>query len=439
MKRLKSTLHGLSRATIASAFWLSTRFLFHVEVHGLAYDPKASRTYYGMSHKRDLDPIVIVPALLFHRGWRALAGDVHFALRDDAFSPGYLARITMRPRWFARFMRLLAIGPALRWLGAQPIQDLYRPAEEWIRELLDLGYDKRVGDILAPAFIEELATVTGASGIGTYKLSRLLDWRYQDVLQHHYGPEIILGPARRVLERRIIGRIKEDLAALDTWLWKGGSLYGSPEGQLSSDGKLSPINAGMHRLMKAAPPDTSLIPIFIIYDFMTLRKLRIFIDLAPPIEHAPGLSSKELDAQLRIGWVQNARFTCTQLASGFLIHASRAGLPSFTLEDLVNDLYHQAVKLSEAGRHVDQRLLKPAVVRKRAADFLKFAARHGLVQHSGNHTWVPTVTETVLQVRLKEVGYDQAPLMYAWNELQEMLTDPLVHTQVTGSVMRDIL
>jgi hypothetical protein len=139
-----------------------------------------------------------------------------------------------------------------------------------------------------------------------------------------------------------------------------------------------------------------------------------------------------------MGWVQNARFTCTQLASGFLIHASRAGLPSFTLEDLVDDLYHQAVKLSEAGRHVDQRLLKPAVVRKRAADFLKFAARHGLVQQSGNHTWVPTVTETVLQVRLKEVGYDQAPLMYAWNELQEMLTDPLVDTQVTGSVMTDI-
>src|SRR5260370_40040109 len=160
MKRLKSTLHGLSRARIAIAFWLSTRLLFHVEVHGLAYDPKASRPYYGMSHKRDLDPIVIVPALLFHRGWRAQAGGGHFALRADAFSPGYLARITMRPRWFARFIRLLAIGPALRWLGAQPIQDLSRPAEEWIRELLDLGYNKRVGDILAPAFIEELATVT---------------------------------------------------------------------------------------------------------------------------------------------------------------------------------------------------------------------------------------------------------------------------------------
>ena len=424
MKRLTSTLHGLGRATVAGAFWLFTRLLFRVEVHRLGYDPKAPRTYYGMCHKRDLDPIVLVPTIVFPRGWRGVAGDVHFALRGDAFSPGYLARITMRPRWFARLIRGLAVGPALRWLGARPIRDLYRPAEEWIRDLLDLGYDKRVGDILVPAFIEELATATGAAGIATYRLSRLLAWRYQDVLQRVYGPEIILGPARRVLERRIVGQIKGDLATLDRWLWDGGSLYSSPEGQLSPDGKLSPVNVAMHRLMEAAPPDTSIIPIFIIYDFMTLQKLPIFVDFAPPIEHAPLLSSKELDAQLRMRWMQNARFTCTQLASGFLIHASRAGLPSFTLEDLVDDLYQQAVRLSEAGRHVDQRLLKPAAVRKRAADFLKYAARHGLVYRSGKRTWVPTVTETVLQVRLKEVGYDQAPLMYAWNELQEMLADP---------------
>ncbi|HKF38628.1 MAG TPA: hypothetical protein VKB35_17160 [Ktedonobacteraceae bacterium] len=424
MKRLTSTLHGLGRATVAGAFWLSTRLLFRVEVHRLGYDPKAPRTYYGMCHKRDLDPIVLVPTIVFPRGWRGVAGDVHFALRGDAFSPGYLARITMRPRWFARLIRGLAVGPALRWLGARPIRDLYRPAEEWIRDLLDLGYDKRVGDILVPAFIEELATATGAAGIATYRLSRLLAWRYQDVLQRVYGPEIILGPARRVLERRIVGQIKGDLATLDRWLWDGGSLYSSPEGQLSPDGKLSPVNVAMHRLMEAAPPDTSIIPIFIIYDFMTLQKLHIFVDFAPPIEYAPRLSSKELDAQLRMRWMQNARFTCTQLASGFLIHASRAGLPSFTLEDLADDLYHQALRLAEAGRHVDQRLLKPAVVRKRAADFLKYAARHGLVHRSGKHTWVPTVTETVLQVRLKEVGYDQAPLMYAWNELQEMLEDP---------------
>jgi len=426
MNRLESTLVALSRATIASAFWVSTRLLFDVKVHGLEYETRASRTYYGMSHKRDLDPIVIVPTVVFHRGWRGLAGDIHFALRSDGFSPGYLARITMQPRWFARLMRELPIGSVLRWLGAHPAHDLTRPAEEWIRELLSSHYDGRVGDLLAPGFIEELATVTGepCKEIEAYQLSHLLDWRYQHELQHFYGPEILVGPARRPLEREVVTRVKKDLSELDAWLWSGGSLYGSPEGQLSPDGRLSPINSGLHRLINAAPPDTMIVPVFIIYDFMTVQKLRIFVDLAPAIARAPEVRPKELDAQIRNAWLQSARFTCTQLASGFLVQASRTGLSSFTLDDLVDDLHCQAVALSKAGRHVDQQLLQPSGARKRATGFLEYATRHGLAGRTGHHLWEPTVTETVIKVRPKEVGFDQAPLMYAWNELQEMLNDP---------------
>jgi hypothetical protein len=424
MNRLESSLVALARTTIASAFWISTRLLFDVEVHGSEYETRATRTYYGMSHKRDLDPIVIVPAIVFKRGWRGLAGDVHFALRSDGFSSGYLARIVMKPRSFARLIRLLNIGSALRWLGAHPIHDLYRPAEEWIRELLNSEYNGRVGDTLAPMFIEELTMVTGkpSNEIEAYQLSDLLDWRFQHALQHFYRPDILAGPVRRPLERRIISEIKEDLSELDAWLLGGGSLYGSPEGRLSPDGRLSPINSGLHRLLEAAPLDTRIIPIFIIYDFVTVQKLRIFVDLAPAIEHAAELSPKELDAQLRKVWLHSARFTCSQLASGFLMQASRAGVSSFTLDDLADDLHHMALTLTEASRHVDQRLLQPHGARKRAAGFLKYAARHGLVRSTGHHIWTPTVTETILNVRPKEVGFDQAPLMYAWNELQEMLS-----------------
>src|SRR5258708_14462584 len=158
---LKRSLRGLSRTTVVSAFWAPYRVLFDVEVHGLDYDPKASRTYYGMCHKRGLDPIVLVPTIVFHRGWRGLAGDVHFALRGDGFSQGYLSRITMHPRWFARIIRPLSIRPALRWLGAQPTNDLIRPAEEWIRDLRRSGDVRSVGDILATTFVEDLATATG--------------------------------------------------------------------------------------------------------------------------------------------------------------------------------------------------------------------------------------------------------------------------------------
>src|SRR5215471_18904668 len=130
MKHLESVPVALARAIIAGAFWVSTSLLFDVKVHGLEFETGTSRTFYSMSHKRDLDPIVIVPRIVFHRGWRGLAGDLHFALRSDGFTPGYLARITMNPRWFAWLIRPLNVGFALRWLGAHPIHDLYRPAEE---------------------------------------------------------------------------------------------------------------------------------------------------------------------------------------------------------------------------------------------------------------------------------------------------------------------
>src|SRR6266568_6799503 len=100
MKQLRSILIALSRAIIASAFWIATWVAYHVEISGLNYDTKAPRTYLAMSHKRDLDPIVLIPTVVFHRGWRGLAGDVHFVLRSDGFSSGYLARLVMNPRLF---------------------------------------------------------------------------------------------------------------------------------------------------------------------------------------------------------------------------------------------------------------------------------------------------------------------------------------------------
>lgn len=423
-------LIAASRAIIAGAFWIATRLSYHVEISGLNYDTGAPRTYLAMSHKRDLDPIVLIPTLVFHRGWRGLAGDVHFALRGDAFAPGYLARIVMHPRWLSFLLRFLSIGPVLLRLGAHPTDSLLRPAEEWIREVLRIEGNEPVGNIFAPFLIKDLAIAVGVpyDRVASSRLSHLLTWRYHHALQHYYGPEILIGSAQRSARRRTVANIKEYLAGLDAWLWSGGTLYGSPEGQLSPDGKLSSINSGLHRILRTAPPDTSIVPIFQVYDFMTTQRQRIFIDLAPAIEHAPQLPPAELDMQLRTAWLCSARFSCTQLASGFLMQASRAGLPSFTMDELAASIHVQATSLAKAGRHVDRQLLQLRGARKRAAGFLAYAVRHQLVRPDTRGAWIPTVTETPIKVRPREVGYDQFPLMYAWNELQDMLSVSSIET-----------
>lgn len=424
LKNLKYVPLAICRAIIASAFWVASRIFHEVEVHGIERDSVTPRTYYGILHKRDLDPIIIIPTVVFHRGWRGLAGDLHFALRSDGFTPGYLGRLVMHPRLLSRALRLLSVGPVLRWLGAHPVQDLLRPAEEWVREALQLDFENSVGSVFTPNFIEELATITGEhkEQIASYHLSKLLGWRYQYALQQYYSAEILALSVRRPLERCMIARIKGSISELNTWVLSGGSLFGSPEGHLSPNGKVSPINSGLHRILRQNSSNMKIVPISIMYDFMTMKRMRIFVDFASPIENASLVPSNELDNRLRQAWLLSARITSTQLASGFLVNAGREGQSSFTLNDVVDNMYHQAIKLAKTGRNVDQYLLKHNQVRKRAKDFLAYAERHGLIRRIEMCTWELTLKETTIQVRPREVGYDQSPLVYAWNELQEILS-----------------
>lgn len=120
MENLQLVPVALCRMIIGGTFWVASRLFYSIEFHGLEYDTGAPRTYLAISHRRDLDPIISLPTLLSHRGWRAWAGDMHFSLRDDAFSPGYLAHLLPSPRWLSHLLHPLSLGPVLRWLGTHP-------------------------------------------------------------------------------------------------------------------------------------------------------------------------------------------------------------------------------------------------------------------------------------------------------------------------------
>ena len=424
MREIASLLLMVCRAVIIGAFWVATRLTNDVTITGSQHDSGQARTYLGMAHKRDLDPLVLLPTLIFRHPWRRLRGKLRFVLRGDAFSRGYLGRLVMQPRWLSRLLRVLAIGRVLRWLGTDSAESLLRPGEEWIRAALQSGGDRPAGEVVAPLLLEALARASGESyeQLASSRLSHLLSWQYHAHLQDFYGAEALTGDMRRSIQQRHVQRIKSELAGQDEWLWHGGSLYGSPEGLLSPDGRLSPINSALHRLMRAAPPNTRVVPVILVYDFMTAQRLRIFVDFAPAIEHAPELSSGELDAALRRGWLQHASFTCTQLASGFLRQASQEGVSSFTADELAKSIYVQANKLASEGRRVDTGLLHLRGARKRAKGYLAYAEQRSLVQQGKQGTYIPTVAEPAMHLRPREVGYELAPLAYACNELEEMLS-----------------
>jgi hypothetical protein len=415
---------ALTRFAVGGLLYAAPRLVYDVEIHGLEHDTGAPRTYLAISHKRDPDSFLPTPSVLWHRGVRAFAGDVHFAMRSDAYEPGFLSRMVMRPRWLSYLLRPISVASVLRVLGIHPLTNLrLRPAEAWVRELLRTEGDVRAGDVLSPEFSRWVAAAVRQrpEQIENHPLSHLLAWRYQEPLQIFWSAAIFSSAPRRRADRRVLDTVKRELADLSSWLWRGESLLGAPEGKLSPDGRLSPITSGLHRLLQGGPPDAQVVPIFMVYDFMTMGRTRVFIDLAPAIARAPALPPRVLDDRLRRAWLGSAHFTRTQLASGFLVETARAGAASFASEDLAKHLGERAAALADAGRHVDPRLLRPRAARALAADYLAYAQRHGLVRRAQQRTWTALPMDMTVTVPSMEVGYRTQPLPYAWNELQEML------------------
>lgn len=412
------------RLALAGTFVAATHLLYDVEVHGLELDAGLPRTYFAITHKRDLDSVAPVPLILAHRGWSALSGDVRFAMRADSMERGFLARMVLRPRWFSRLLRPIGVGPVLRGIGVYPIHSLrIRPAEEWLREALWADGDGSVGEWLAPAFVAHVAAAVGddPAQVAALPVSRLLAWRYHLPLQPYTGQDIFAGKARRRAERRAIEAVKRTLAEQAEWLWQGGSIYSAPEGKFSPDGRFSPITGGFHRVLRAAPAETRVVPVAITYDFITSGRMRMFVDLAPTIERAPSRAPRAFDAALRAAWRQAARFHCTLLGAGYL--AEHAGA-TFTTAELADYVHRRARELAATGRHVDARLLSHRGAEQRARGFLSAAQRHGAVRQAHDRRqWEALPPRPMPPVPLGEVGYPLAPLAYARNELEELVAE----------------
>lgn len=420
------------RVLLAGIFWLASVLAHSVHVEGLEHDEGAPSTYFALAHKRDQDPFIVLPPLIVHRGWRALTGEVRFALRGDAFAAGFLARIAPRPRWFARLIRPLNLSGILNGLGIYPIQGLQQPAEAWIRAYLRDAPDMQAGDVLESWFLADVATSAHRSmrDVAGQPLSYLLAWRYQPYLQRFRGLDIFLPRPRRAAKQLVLTSAKAYLAHLAEWLSHGGSLVGAPEGELSPDGKFTAHFTTLHRLLRTAPPETRVVPIHITYDFMTTGRPRVFIAVAPAIPSFASLTLEQRDAALLDAWRCCARITCSQLCAGFLVEAaqnSRAqnggqhGSVTFTLDQILAAVRAHAASLAADGRRVDPALLGARSSRRLAARFLTFCERRRLIERKGKGLWTYTIGDMVITVGPGEVGFDQLPLAYAWNELRDLL------------------
>ncbi|MBO0790775.1 MAG: hypothetical protein J2P36_07475, partial [Ktedonobacteraceae bacterium] len=224
MRHIRAILVVLGRLVLAVTFWGAVRLFFAVRVYSLQHAAVSQNCYFAMAHKRDVDPIIEIPFVLARRGWRALAGEVRFVLRGDAFWPGFLARLVQRPRWLTWLARPLNLGPLLHALGVRPLESLQlRPAEQWIRDWLRVGDDRPAGEVLVPSFLQRIAAQCGEDVqiLRQQQLSHLLSWRYQRSLQKLYHADLFVEPVRRRVKQEVLRLLQQQLADLKAWMMHG--------------------------------------------------------------------------------------------------------------------------------------------------------------------------------------------------------------------------
>ncbi|MGZ3679693.1 MAG: hypothetical protein ACXWQR_14215 [Ktedonobacterales bacterium] len=432
------TESALGRLALVSLFAVVPRLFVEVEAHYPEDMITAPHTYFAITHKRDSDAMTPLPSLLWRCGWRGVTHEVHFATRSDAFAPGFLSRMVPRPHWFSRVLRPISLGSILRGVGIHPLHGLQlRPLEAWVREWLAAEGDARTGDVLSQDAIAQIAQAKRESPerLAAQPLSRVFKWRYHYPLQRLCGVEIFADGARRPAVRRAILEIEGQIAELANCLQSGHSLYTAPEGWLSPNGLLAPLPGGLARLLEVAPPDTRVLPIAIVYDFIHIGRPRMFVDVAAPIDDGAQLSPKELSERLHAAWLVTMRFTCTQLATGIIVDIATESDAGWTVDELALAVGVWARDLAERGRHVDARLLDRQQARKQVASYVRYLARRKLVRRTAKYRWQLTEPLRPIQLQSGEVGYKREPLAYAWDELQEMLTVPSATIQPREQAM----
>jgi hypothetical protein len=424
------------RFAVMGLFGIVARSSMDIAVIGDLPKQRLPRTYYAMMHRRHEDPILFLPTLMRRLGRRALAGDVQFGLRSDAFGPGFLARMASGPAILSRALQPLAIGDILRLLGAHPLSDMVRPLDVTLLLAMEIAGDPRVEAVCTGPFAVELArrmklTVEQVmrlplSAVERWARSRAADWST--------GPEIFVDPLRRQMERELVVRVRRDAMELASWLQQGGSIFSAPEGGLSPLGYPLPVSGGFHRLMTLSPADTTIVPIALIYDWMTTRRLRLLVGIAPAIASAPALARHELATALRSAWLSVAPIGCSQLASDILLRA-RESVTGLTWSEIEEILGEAAAALATVRQAVDPILLRPSSLARRLRSYRDFLLQRRMLRSDRHGCWMLASLGQPFLPAADQTAYDRDPVRYAQRELHAIFAaDP-----ATESAYFDIL
>ncbi len=421
-RRSRSIASSLFANLVAVLLYIGTRALFHIQVQGLHKFNVSPATIIVISHKRDLDEIIIPPTLHISKTLFRPRFRMWFAARDDLFVRGFLSSHFRLPYFLARFLSTINLSVVMAAFRALPIGCLkYSQVGRLLRDVYEHEGNLALKDVLKAEWIAEFASLMPPSldsNLNDTSLKDFLCWDYRHV--HALKGNLnmlqsdVLKRTRAFQLRKIDGQLRHFSGVLDG----GGILFFTPGDNHSPDGRFGPMKGGICRLIRMAQTDVRIVPVNITYDFMTTGRKKVHIAVGAEITNLKRLTKCEIERRLQRAITTLGAVNLGQLGSHCLLKLAQVNRRVITKELLARRILSKAQKLSRLGLSIDNNILSGSqIIGGRLDKFIRYCVKNQWLRY-GKDGKLLINTEAMLDV--SQSNSDAHPIQYCHNELMAL-------------------
>jgi len=408
---------------LAASFYLLFYSLYDIRLQGLENYKAAPPALITINHKRDLDVPIVGSILHLHRSiWKNRLRP-YFVARDDLFYPGFLTAHFRFLGGAGRLIQRVSLAPVMSALRAYPISHLVRDRiGGMMREIKQLRGDVPLGQVVKQSALDMFNRLLGSpgDGLGDVTVSDFLGHRFRRLHQRTADIGIFKGSLPQAMRAKRLEDIKGQLRQFAMILDEGNICLLAPEGQLSPDGYLGPVKSGLHRLVSMTRSNIRVIPVNTTYDFMTRRRMRIYVTVGPEISDLKGYKKTEMERRVQQTIARLGPVTLGQLGSEFLVKALEAGRSIFSESELLAALSSRIRELRDRGFRLEDRILTEGSLARRARDFLGYCLDKGIVSYINRGSYL--IAEKRVADKMQDNNkWRQNPVRYSANELRSLL------------------
>jgi 1-acyl-sn-glycerol-3-phosphate acyltransferase len=223
------------------------------------------------NHQHDLETMAIVMWLSFEGPWR---NPTFAASGRRMFEPGFMAQ---RIPWLAPALRRVDATPLFRALGLDPIENELgsRPFASFAAAVRARHGDLSLDDVFEVAALER-------AGLRGRRISDLLTARHVRSARTYATMRDLRAPYRDEIRAETRALLDEDLARMENQLARGATLFLTPEGRYTRDGRMGTFREAFRRLAPLA--DVFVAPVS--YDPFRGRRLSMLFRVVGPVKRS---------------------------------------------------------------------------------------------------------------------------------------------------------